>query len=180
METRIALLRAVNVGGTTKVAMADLRDLFTALGFESPRTLLQTGNVVFQGSEPSDQQLERLLEQETERRLGLRTAYFIRSAAEWTTAIERNPFPDEAERDPSHLLLIPLKDAPEAATLAVLRAAIAGREAVELVGRHLFAYYPDGIGRSKLTIKLIESTLGTQGTGRNWNTVLKLAELVRG
>lgn len=177
MARQIALLRAVNVGGTTKVAMADLRGLFVELGFASPRTLLQTGNVLFDANAPAAE-LERLLERETERRLGLRTAYFVRTAAEWAAVVAGNPFPDEAARDPGHLVLMPLKAAPDAAALAALRAAITGPETVGLVGKHLFVYYPDGIGRSKLTIKLTEAKLGTQGTGRNWNTVLKLAALV--
>jgi uncharacterized protein (DUF1697 family) len=176
MTVHIALLRAVNVGGATSVAMSALRDLAAQLGLEAPRTLLQSGNVVFR-SDAWPAELERLLEEETARRLGLRTDYFVRSAAEWRAAIDANPFPGAAARDPGHLVVMALKDAPEAEAVAALQAAIKGRETVSAVGRQAYIVYPDGIGRSRLTIRLVEGKLGTRGTGRNWNTVLKLATL---
>jgi uncharacterized protein (DUF1697 family) len=75
---------------------------------------------------------------------------------------------------------MPLKSAPRAPQVEALRAAIKGRERVEVDGRHAYLFYPDGIGRSKLTNAVIESRLGARGTGRNWNTVQKLAALARG
>ena len=72
---------------------------------------------------------------------------------------------------------MPLKTAPAAGALERLRAAIKGPEGVELIGRNAYLVYPDGIGRSKLTIGVIEKALGVRGTGRNWNTVVKLAEM---
>jgi uncharacterized protein (DUF1697 family) len=71
-----------------------------------------------------------------------------------------------------------LKDAPKAGAVKALQAAITGREIVRAHGREAYLVYPDGIGPSKLTHALIEKTLGTRGTGRNWNTVLKLDVLV--
>ena len=72
---------------------------------------------------------------------------------------------------------MPLKAAPGEAELAALKSAIPGRERIEAHGRDLYIVYPDGIGRSKLTLALIERKLATRGTGRNWNTVLKLQAL---
>jgi uncharacterized protein (DUF1697 family) len=109
--------------------------------------------------------------------LGLRTDFFVRTAAEWAKVVAGNPFPEEAERDPGHLVVMFLKATPEANDVAALQAAIPGRETVRAEGKHAYIIYPDGIGRSKLTIDLIERKLGTRGTGRNWNTVLKLAAL---
>jgi uncharacterized protein (DUF1697 family) len=74
---------------------------------------------------------------------------------------------------------MPLKEKPAAGALDALRAAIRGRETVELMGQDLYITYPDGIGRSRLTNALIEKTLGARGTGRNWRTVLKIAEAAR-
>jgi uncharacterized protein (DUF1697 family) len=179
MAVHIAFLRGINVGGKTKLAMADLRGLFTELGLASPRTVLQTGNVLFETEDPGRDELELLFERETERRIGLRTAYFVRTAAEWDGALAGNPFPDEAHADPARLAVMPLKAAPAAAAVDALRAAIVGPERVEAVGQQLYLVYPDGMGRSKLTIKLIESKLGTQGTARNWNTALKVAAAAR-
>jgi len=74
-------------------------------------------------------------------------------------------------------VLMCLKDAPAPAAVKALRDAIKGRETVKTLGRHAYFLYPDGIGNSKLTIAVIERQLGTAGTARNWNTVLKLGAL---
>jgi uncharacterized protein (DUF1697 family) len=179
LTTHIALLRAVNVGGSGKVAMADLRALLADLGFEAPQSLLQSGNLVFR-SEPTGAALETLLERETKTQLDLATDYIVRTAAEWDRVIATNPFAAMAQDDPSHLVVMPLKSAPAAPGIEGLRAWIPGHEAIELVGRDLYITYPDGIGTSKLTGAVIERRLGARGTARNWNTVTKLAALAAG
>jgi uncharacterized protein (DUF1697 family) len=180
MTTYIALLRAVNLGPTNKVAMADLRVLVGELGFADVKTLLQSGNVVFRGKTQKTAALEQLLEKETAKRLGLTTDYFVRTAEELETIITRNPFPDAAKNDPSHLVVSFMKDAPPAASVKALQAAIVGREQLRADGRHAYIVYPDGIGESKLTAALALRHLKTAGTGRNWNTVLKLRNLTTG
>lgn len=177
VTTFIALLRGVNVGGNKQVAMADLRELLTRLGYEDPRTLLQSGNLVFRSRPRTTEELERALEAEVEKHLGLRTDFFVRTAEQWNSIIAHNPFRKEAERDPSHLLVMCLKDAPLAKDMKTLQEAIQGREVIRASGTHAYIVYPDGIGRSRLTNALIDGKLGTRGTGRNWNTVLKIREL---
>ncbi len=174
MTTHIALLRAVNLGGRTKVGMAELRELFAELGFKDARTLLQSGNVVFSGKGGD---LEAKIARAIETQFGYATDVMVRTAAEWDKIVKANPFPAEAKKDPSHLLVLALKDAPKKAAVEALRATIKGPEQVEAKGKQLYAVYPAGIGRSKLTPNVIEAKLGTRGTGRNWNTVLKLAAL---
>lgn len=176
MAMAIALLRAVNVGGRS-VAMAELTALAERLGLQDVRSLLQTGNLVFRSSDPADASLETRLEAAARSSLGLDTAFMVRTAAAWAAALAANPFPAEAERDPGRLVLVTLKGTPEVGAIEALRAAIKGRERVELTADVLFAVYPDGIGRSKLTLPLIEKKLGTRGTGRNWNTATKIAAL---
>lgn len=183
MPTQIALLRGVNVGGRTMVAMAKLRAMFAELGFPEAHTLLQSGNVVFEApaaAARSPDALERRLEAEAEKRFGRPIDFFVRSASEWARVIANNPFPAEAKREPGKLVLMALKAVPEARAVKALQAAIKGREIVQASGRHAYIIYPDGIGRSKLTNALIERTLATRATGRNWNTVVKLAELAGG
>jgi uncharacterized protein (DUF1697 family) len=177
MTTWIALLRGVNVGGHKPVAMSDLRDLLAKMGFADPRTLLQSGNLVFGSDATTGAGLERRLEAEAAKRLGVQTDFMVRSAREWSAIVARNPFPEEAKRDPGHLLALVLKESPTASAVKAIEAAITGRETVRADGKQLYAVYPDGVGRSRLTISLIEKKLGTCGTGRNWNTVLKLAAL---
>jgi uncharacterized protein (DUF1697 family) len=158
--------------------MADLRDFLTKLGFEDVQSLLQSGNLVFQSDRRSTAQLERVLETEAAQRLGLQTDFFVRTTTEWKALIDANPFPKEAKRDPGHLVVMFLKDAPDPKDVKTLQAAIKDREVVRAEGRQAYIVYPDGIGRSRLTGALIEKKLGTRGTGRNWNTVLKLGALV--
>ncbi len=179
MITYVALLRAINVGGTALVTMAGLRDLVASLGFTGVRSLLQTGNVVFQGEAAGTAALEQLLTREAERRLGLKTTFFVRDRAQWEEIVVRNPFPRQAADDPSHLLAMPLDRTPEPDAIDGLRAAIVGRETVAAGDRCLYLVYPDGIGRSKLTNTLVERKLRVQGTARNWNTVLKILGLAR-
>jgi uncharacterized protein (DUF1697 family) len=177
LTPHVALLRAVNVGGRGKVAMADLRRLLAELSFEEPRSLLHSGNLVF-GSETTGAALEDQLKREAKARLDLDTDFLVRSAAEWAKIVAANPFADAAKNDPSHLVVMPLTTAPEADELDALRAWIPGREAIEAVGRELFITYPDGIGDSKLTNAAIERRLGVRGTARNWNTVSKIAAML--
>ena len=178
MTTHIALLRAINVAGRNRVSMADLRDLLAELGFANVQSLLQSGNLVFDGRAGTPARLESLLEQAAKDRLQLETAFFVRTAKEWAEIVAGNPFPDEAKLDPAHLVVLLLKGAPDREHVTALETAIFGREVVQAGGRQLYIVYPDGIGRSRLTNALIEQKLGTQGTARNWNTVLKLASLV--
>jgi uncharacterized protein (DUF1697 family) len=179
VPAQIALLRAVNVGGRS-IAMADLKAMFDALGFANVRTLLQSGNVVFESGQKNGAALESLLEAETAKRLGIACDYLVRSTAQWSALAAGNPFPDVARRDPGHLVLMPLKTAPSKQEVAALQAAITGRETVRAKGQALYIVYPDGQGRSKLTISVIEKKLNTRGTCRNWNTTLKLLALAQG
>ena len=178
MTTRIALMRAVNVAGRGMVAMSDLRAALEALGFTEVRTLLQSGNAVFRASGTGAPELERRIEAELLKRSRIETEVFVRSAAQWQAMIARNPFADEATRDPSHLVAMVAKRPVSKKAVAALRAASAaagGRERVAESGGQVYVYFPDGIGRSRVTTALVERALGTRVTGRNWNTVLKLA-----
>lgn len=172
----------MNVGGRA-LPMQQLRELLSDLKYVEPTTLLQSGNVVF-GFAPGAaaekaEQIEARIEAHLLKRLSLQSDVFVRSPDEWDAIVAKNPFPREAESDPAHLVLMTLRAAPEKAALKALQAAIKGREVIDAVERQLYLVYPDGIGTSKLTGAIIERTLGTRGTARNWNTVRKLAALAR-
>jgi uncharacterized protein (DUF1697 family) len=173
----VALLRGVNVGGHGKAPMADLRAMLADLGFEDPRSLLQSGNLVFR-SRPTGVALEALLEREIKARIGLTTDILVRTAAEWAEVVAANPYAEMAKEDPGHLLVMALKAKPGATELKDLRAWIPGHESIEAVGHELYIAYRDGVGTSKLTGAVIERRLKTRGTARNWNTVTKLAALL--
>ncbi|HJT17884.1 MAG TPA: DUF1697 domain-containing protein [Thermoanaerobaculia bacterium] len=157
-----ALLRAVNVAGHQPITMADLRAIAEKLGFQNVSTILASGNLIFEGKTT-----EAVLESK------LHTDVFLRSAREMEAIVAANPFPTEAKDDPGRLVVLFLKKDADGATL---QKAIKGREIARGKGEQIYVYYPDGQGRSKLTNSLIEKTLATRATARNWNTVLKLRD----
>lgn len=169
MATYIALLRAVNVGGTGKLPMAELRTLCEQAGFTDVRTYIQSGNVVFSSAFPAAKALAALETVLTER-MGTRTQVMLRTAGELEAVLAANPFPDA---EPSRLIVLFL---PRAESRAALDGwPIPGRERMALVGRELFVHYPDGQGRSKLKVPFAD-----RGTGRNLNTVRTLLAMARG
>jgi uncharacterized protein (DUF1697 family) len=177
MPVYVGLLRAINLAGKNAVSMSALRDLMADLGMQDVRTLLQSGNVVFRSDIRSPAKVEKVLEDSLEKRFGFKIEFFVRTTDEMNTIVADNPFPREAKQDPGHLLVGFLKGAPDGTAVTALQKAIVGREVVRAIGRHSYVVYPDGVGRSKLTSALVEKKLGTRGTGRNWNTVLKLQAL---
>jgi uncharacterized protein (DUF1697 family) len=174
MPAFVALLRAVNLPGHNKITMADLKKIAEGCGLSNARTLLASGNLVFECTMKDSGAVEALVERTLSKKLGIDTPVIVRSAAEWRAVVKANPFPAEAKQDPGHLLVMPLKDAPAPGRVEDLQKAIAGRERVKARGRELYLVYPDGVGRSKLTGALIDRKIGIAGTARNWNTALKL------
>ena len=177
MKTWIALLRAVNLGPHGRVKMADLKSFLEGLGYANVRTVVQTGNAVFE-AEGDAAALEKRMEAEDVSVLGLKTAFVERTPKEWRAIVANNPYRKQAEDAPAHLVLLALRDRPRDGAHDGLREAIKGPETVELDGRDAYVWYPVDIGHSKLTSALIERKLGVTGTARNWNTVLKVAALL--
>ena len=174
---RVILLRGINVGGNSIVPMATLRAFLETIGMSDVRTLLNSGIAVARGGPAAARALEQRLERDAERHLGIRVDFHVRTRDELQAVVDANPFPRAAKDDPARLIVYFMKRAITRSTLRVLQAAIQGPETVAAAGRHLYAVYPDGMGRSKLTSALVERVLGSRGTARNWNTVLKLTAL---
>ena len=179
MNVQAALLRAVNVGGTGLVAMANLRALAEKSGLKNARTLLQSGNLIFDAASKAPAAVEKLLEAACAKTFGLTNEIHVRTTAEIDAVLARNPFTKEAKADPAHLHVLFLREAPPSAAFKALQAAIKGREYLQGDGRHVYLVYPDGAGNSKLTSALIARHLGMAGTARNWNTIGKLAALMK-
>jgi uncharacterized protein (DUF1697 family) len=173
-----ALLRGINVGGNKKVPMAELRAMTAKLGFEDPKTLLQSGNLVFATKSQPTAKLERILEAATKKTIGVECSHLVRSADEWREIVAGNPFPKWAKSDPAHLAVTFCREAPDAAALETLRLEVRGQEDFRVIGRELYAWYPDGMGMSKLALALSKNRLGTICTARNWNTVTKISALL--
>ncbi|CAN5263812.1 DUF1697 domain-containing protein [soil metagenome] len=175
---RILLFRGMNIGGI-RAGVGEQRAMATDLGLGNPRTLLASGNLVVE-SEHDPRDLEAAVEAETERRFGRRIDTVVRTDVEWNALIAANPFPSEAVRDPARLLAVVMKAGIKAGGLKGLRALAVGDERVEAVevagGSTLFCWHPNGIGDSAMAAKAVPRLIGV-GTGRNWNTVLKLAAM---
>jgi len=180
MSVQIALLRAVNVGGTAILPMADLRAAVEKAGFGQVRTLLQSGNLVFDAGSLTPAASEKKLQAMCAKTFGLTNEIHVRTPKDFEAIIAANPFAKEAEADPGHVHVLFLREAPPAAAYAALAAAIKGPEIVRAGGRHAYMLYPDGMGRSKLTPAVIARHLGMPGTARNWNTVQKLVVMAEG
>jgi len=177
MSVQIALLRAVNVGGTAILPMADLRAAVEKAGFKEVRTFLQSGNLVFEAGPLAPAASEKKLEALCAKTFGLTGDVHVRTPKEFDAIIEANPFAKEAASDPAFVHVLFLREVPPAAAYAALKAAIRGSEIVRAGGRHAYMLYPNGMGRSKLTPAILARHLGMPGTARNWNTIRKLAAL---
>jgi uncharacterized protein (DUF1697 family) len=178
MSLHIALLRGVNASGGRLIAADELTGLLTDLSFTDVRMGPKTGDLVFRSPDRTGAELQAQLETELMARFSLRTDVYVRTAQAWQALVAANPFPEFAAADPGWLMTLFLKDTPDKKAIGALRAAIRGTEQVRAESRQLYAVYPDGVGGSKLTNGLVEKTLGTRITGRNWTTVLALAEMI--
>ena len=180
MARYAALLRGVNVGGNKKVPMASLREVVEGLGHTDVKTVLQSGNVVFTAAKESAPLLAAAIERAIADEIGVSSKTFVLTGADLRRAIDSNPFAEAASKDPSHLLLSFLSKNVAPAALGALDDKFVKGEELAVVGSVLYVWYRDGVGTSKLTGAVIEKALAVDTTARNWNTVIKLADLVLG
>lgn len=178
MPTFVALYRGINVGGH-QVPMNKLKSLHEALGLQNVITYIQSGNVVFTSEQTDIVQLTTQIEQSFTQQFSFSAKVMVRTSTELQTIIANNPFQDQPIKEPKWIVVLFLATHPDRTDLEDLQKAHTGPEELHLNGQELYTYYPDGIGRSKLTLSLIERKLKTCGTGRNWNTILKLQELTQ-
>lgn len=166
MGAFVALLRAVNVGGTGKLAMTELKAMCEELGFAAVRTYIASGNVVFT-SRKSESAIKAVLEKRLHVYAGAPVGVLVRSAAEMAQVLADNPFPKAA---PNRTVAIFLDRAPPADALAGIRGQ--KNEEVRLGRREIYVHYGDGMGTSKLIIPAAKT-----GTARNMNTIATLAKM---
>lgn len=168
MTSFIALLRAVNVGGTGKLPMIELKAMCERAGFNNTRTYIASGNVVFE-SALSEAKVKVALEQSLAAYAGKPVQVLVRTAGEMAAVLAANPFPDAA---PNHTVAIFLDRAPVAADIENLK----GRkdEVLALGKREIYVSYVGGMGASKLVVRA-----SGEGTARNMNTIAKLAEMAK-
>ncbi len=166
MNAYVALLRAVNVGGTGKLPMTELKAMCEAAGFRTVRTYIASGNVVFQTNKIEDQ-VKAILEEKLAAYAGKPVGVMVRTAAEMAAVLAGNPF---QKMPGNRTVAFFLDQAP--AKDALVSVSNLSSEQLRLGTREIYVYYPDGMGNSRLRIPAAKN-----GTARNMNTIAKLAEM---
>jgi len=174
-NTYVALLRGINVGGRKTVPMAELRSALTELGLEDVATYIQSGNVVFRGTQGATK-LTDGIERCVEETFGLDVRATLRTRDELAAVGNGNPFLERGA-DPAKLHVVFLDRKPAAKAVAELDPDRSPPDEFEVRGREIYLYLPNGMGRTKLSGDYFEHRLSVVATARNWRTALKLVEL---
>jgi uncharacterized protein (DUF1697 family) len=177
MATFVALLRGINVGANKRIAMADLRELLTGLGFTDVRTLLQSGNAVFATRNTLPETLAGRITGAINEQLGLDVGCLVRKGDELQTVIEANPLGDVATNG-SKLMALFLSKQPDPKLLKAHDPRSLAPEEIRLGDRVIYQWCPDGVLAAPAVGGFAEKYLDVTVTGRNWNTVTKLAALL--
>lgn len=174
MNSYVALLRGINVGGKNKLPMQDLKTLLERLGLTSIETYIQSGNVIFESNEVIG--LAEKISAAIGESHGFEPKIWLLEGASFNKAVQANPFP-EAEAEPKTLHLYFLYDAPESINTELLEKYAKENERFKLIDKVFYLHAPDGIGRSKIAER-IEKALGVAATARNWRTVSQLKTML--
>lgn len=175
MNTYIALLRGINVGGNNKLPMKALTALLEALGLQQVKTYIQSGNVVFQNSRTDSAALAKEITAAIAQGHGFAPQVFLLDLPALKAAIAANPFPEGSD-EPKSLHLFFLEGIPPKPNLAALEALKAPNERFALIDQVFYLHAPDGIGRSKLA-EGVGKGVGVAITARNWRTVSTILEM---
>ncbi|MFL6017272.1 MAG: DUF1697 domain-containing protein [Gaiellaceae bacterium] len=175
MARHIVLLRGINIGSRNRIAMPELREALESAGFDDVQTYVQSGNVVL-SSGKSAVEVAQACERQIERSFGLDIDVVTRTRSQLAKIVERNPLAEVAT-DPKRYQVSFLSAKPSADVVRKLEEAAAEQERVVPAGREIYAWHPEGIGRSRLWTLLAGRGLGVTATARNWTTVTKLLEL---
>ena len=175
MTHRIILFRGMNTGGV-RAPVGEQRAMAEEMGLKNPRTLQASGNLVVESDTATDG-LETAIEAEMARRFDVKIAAMARTPDRWATLIAANPFPKEAADQPAKVVAMVMKDGIRDGALDAVQTLCRDGEAVEAIDGVLYFWFPHGQGDSEIFRKATPKMLG-MGTGRNWNTVLKLGEMV--
>ncbi|MFP5070087.1 DUF1697 domain-containing protein [Pseudonocardia nantongensis] len=184
MRTHVALLRGINVGGTGKVPMAELRTQLTGAGFGDVGTYIQSGNVVLSSDDPDPAAVAATIEALLRDQFAVPRPVVVFGRDEYLAAVADNPFPQVTE--PKQLHAVFRAGPPTGAELAALEAAVAAarakgsRDEAAVVGRVVYLHLPAEMGRSELAARITPRTKAADGggTARNWATVRKLLDLL--
>jgi uncharacterized protein (DUF1697 family) len=180
MTKFVSLFRGINVGGNKSVRMDALKELHEFLGLKEVQTYIQSGNVVFSSDDADVTQFQKNIEDGFAQKFGFQSKVMVRTAGELNVMIENNPFQDQPMKESKWVVAMFLATHPAGTAREDIQKTYAGPEEIHIIGQEVFIYYPEGMGRSKLTNTFLEKKLKSAGTARNWNTVLKLQKMMEG
>jgi uncharacterized protein (DUF1697 family) len=174
MPVLISMLRGVNLGPHNRIKMEALRSLYESLKLEGPRSYVQSGNVIFRTEEKNFAALATRIETAIERDFGFRPTVILRTIDEMRQAVAATPFPASRKLESGKILVTFLSGEPGPRANTVLAGWKSFPEEVHLLGRELYIYFPNGVGRSKLPWSSLEKSMKVTGTARNWNSVVNM------
>ncbi|PTE12008.1 DUF1697 domain-containing protein [Mesorhizobium helmanticense] len=177
MRTYVALLYSIILGEGRRVVMADLKAMAEGLGLNNPRTLVATGNLVFETKETEIAALESRLETAFAKTFGRHVDIIVRSADDWLRLAAGNPFPAESAAAADQVAVRVMRAPVSPDAVPALRARVGKDEKLQAVGGDLWIVFSRETPSSRLLAAVSHKRLGT-GTSRNWNTVRRLAEMV--
>ncbi|WP_215907111.1 DUF1697 domain-containing protein [Kordia aestuariivivens] len=166
----IAILRGINVSGSKKLPMAELRTLLSTLGFTDVQTYIQSGNVVFKAAKQHQEKLGNQIAEAIKKQYDYEVPVLVKTIDQWKTAIANNPF---AEADISKQGITFLATIPSATTIEI----DSKDDRFEIINSEIYLDCPGGFGRTKLTNNFFERKLKIRATTRNWKTIYKLLDL---
>jgi uncharacterized protein (DUF1697 family) len=179
MTSYVALLYSIGIGGGRRLVMSDWRSMMEGIGLKNPRTLIATGNAVFQSRGATIRELENRLESAFEQSFGRRVDTIVRTAASWQRLVAGNPFPQESSRDGSSVAVRLMREPLDESTSGSLESYATQGERLIIMNGDLWIHFVQEPNRSRLFGVLTSERLGI-GTIRNWNTVRRLNEMLAG
>ncbi len=177
MTIHVAFLRGINVGGRKVIKMDNLKAIFESLQFQNVKTYIQSGNVIFETAEDSVAVLQNKIESKLEEVLGYTVTAIIRTASELDEVIQRNPFAGTV--DDGMLYVTFLSKEPSAEEIDRLASHKSDVDDFRLLNREVYLVCRKGYGRSVFSNSFLENKLGVLATTRNWQTVNRIASMIR-
>lgn len=171
----IALLRGINVSGQKKILMADLRDLLS--DFKNVKTYIQSGNIIFDSNSKDTSKLAQQISDKIYKKYSFEVPVIVRSTEEWTFTFNNNPFLKDDAIDIKQLYVTFLSETPSEENIKLMKQLDYSPDVFIITKNLIYSRYPNGPGRSKMTINVFEKKLKVTATSRNWNTVTKLLAL---
>lgn len=178
METYIAFLRGINVGGQKKMPMIEVREMMTRIGFKNVRTYIQSGNIIFKSELNSTKELQGLIHRAIEETFGFDVPVLVKTANEIRGVLLKNPYNNENDLAHNRVYFVLLQDTPDAELVKTFKRMNFPNEKFRVSDTCVYLCCENGYGKAKLSNNMIERKLEVKATARNYRTMNKLLEIV--